>query len=206
MSLFKRLFSKGNDGIFVSSQDKTLRVNCLHLVPGNSRCKKPHCFLGNGNEGECFVYTGATEFCEWRSPKFVPLSKEDIEAKLTKIEQSAEWQKRCLEANICPECGHGLQLVQDDEVERDDGGHCVPVKKLTVKLTYFKDTGKYYTHGEYETEYKPLGKIWDEVRDMADEQRLPGLNAGHSDFIISVDVPGHKHEHPRLIIPERIFD
>ena len=87
-----------------------------------------------------------------------------------------------------------------------DGGHCVPIKKLTVKLTYFRDTGKYYTHGEYETEHKPLHQIWDEVRDMADEQRLPGLRPGHSDFIISVDVPGHEHEHPRLVIPERIFD
>jgi hypothetical protein len=121
MGLFKRLFSKGNDGIFVSSQDKVLRVNCLHLVPGNSKCQKPHCFMDNGNEGECYIYNGAAEACVCHSPKFVSMPKEAIEAKLTKIEQSAEWQKRCLAANICPKCGHDLQLIQDDEVEWDDG-------------------------------------------------------------------------------------
>jgi hypothetical protein len=60
-----------------------------------------------------------------------------------------------------------------------------------VKLTYFKPSGKYYSEGEYRTEKSELLDIWDEVKQMRDEARLPGLCRGHSPFIVSVDVPGH---------------
>ena len=70
---------------------------------------------------------------------------------------------------------------------------------MLVKLTYFKDTGKYYTSGEYETVQSDLGDIWDEVRAMGRTKTLPGLCQGHSDFIVSVVVPDHPHQHPRLI-------
>lgn len=72
---------------------------------------------------------------------------------------------------------------------------------MEVKLTYFKESGKYYSGGSYEAENKPLFEIWDEVREMQAAGKLPGLVSGATEFIISVDVPEHEHAHPRLIIP-----
>lgn len=71
---------------------------------------------------------------------------------------------------------------------------------MVVKLEYFKRTGKWYASGEVEMANQPLFKIWDEVKAMRDEGCLPGLVKGHSDFIVSVDVPEHEHNHPHLIV------
>ena len=71
-----------------------------------------------------------------------------------------------------------------------------------VKLTYFKLTGRYYSDAEIEVEDLPLFKIWTSIRKLMDTGKLPGLVHGHGDFIILVEVPGHGHEHPRLLIPE----
>jgi len=35
---------------------------------------------------------------------------------------------------------------------------------------------------------------------MEERQVLPGLHIGHSEVIVSVDVPNHPHNHPKLII------
>ena len=70
---------------------------------------------------------------------------------------------------------------------------------MKVQLTYFKDTGKYYSEGEYETEKEFLFEIWDEVREMFSRGECPGL-IGPSGFHVCVNVAGHKHEHPRLML------
>lgn len=68
----------------------------------------------------------------------------------------------------------------------------------TVQLTFFKGTGKYYSHGEYETELESLSDIWKEVDERIRNNDTPGV--GHpSTFIVLVNVPGHPHEHPRLL-------
>ena len=75
-----------------------------------------------------------------------------------------------------------------------------------VELTYFKKSGKYYTIGTYEADSeKSLNEIWDDVREMRSEGRLPGLSirdaeGGHTEFIVLVDAPDHAHSHPKLII------
>ena len=70
-----------------------------------------------------------------------------------------------------------------------------------VKLEYFKRSGKWYESGKYISEKEALYGIWDEVRAMRSSGNLPGLVKGAgSEFIISVDVPGHPHEHPHLIV------
>ena len=73
----------------------------------------------------------------------------------------------------------------------------------TVKLDYFKETGKWYAQGEYTTKVSELHFIWDEVEEKIEERCLPGLIQGHSNFIVSVDVPMHPYNHPHLIIPDK---
>lgn len=71
---------------------------------------------------------------------------------------------------------------------------------MKVKLTYFKPSGKYYSEGEYDTELSDLYEIWLEVHVKRFAQCLPGLIAGHSEYIVSVDVPEHPHNHPHLCV------
>lgn len=73
--------------------------------------------------------------------------------------------------------------------------------RLTAKLTYFKDTGKYYAEGELKVDgTKPLHEIWDDITALRETQ-LPGLAGGSKEFIIHVEVPGHANAHPKLLIP-----
>ena len=72
---------------------------------------------------------------------------------------------------------------------------------FTAKLTYFKETGKYYSEGEYDSSEDELYKIWREVRKMQREGTLPGLTPG-SKFHVLVKVPGHPHDHPTLMLIE----
>ncbi len=76
------------------------------------------------------------------------------------------------------------------------------VLQFTVKLTYFKKTGKFYSDGEYVTTKHGLHDIWTEVESMRrDGGKRPGLcDSKHDEFHVLVNVPGHPHEHPRLIV------
>jgi len=76
--------------------------------------------------------------------------------------------------------------------------------KLTVKLTYFKTSGKYYSEGEFLTDHKPLFEIWDEINVLFSNFERPGLINGRQEFVTLVEVPGHEHDHPRLIFPQFI--
>lgn len=78
---------------------------------------------------------------------------------------------------------------------------------MKVNLTYFKHTGKYYSEGSYTTTNESLLGIWEEVRDMAfTTKTLPDLIEGHSEFIVSIDVPEHPHNHPKLLLPRHFPD
>lgn len=74
---------------------------------------------------------------------------------------------------------------------------------MKVSLTYFKETGKYYSEGSYETEKEHLFEIFNEVRQKVQDRILPRLVKGCSEFIVSIDVPDHPHNHPRLIVPSK---
>jgi len=69
----------------------------------------------------------------------------------------------------------------------------------TVNLTYFKNSGKYYSEGSYESRFEQLWEIFMEVSNMLDMSKLPGLAPGHSYFIVLIDVPNHPHNHPHLV-------
>lgn len=75
---------------------------------------------------------------------------------------------------------------------------------MKVHLTYFKQNGKYYSDGEYETQKGHLFEIFEEVHKMLIARTCPGLIAGHSDFIVLVDVPKHPFNHPHLVIDKEI--
>lgn len=73
---------------------------------------------------------------------------------------------------------------------------------MLVKLTYFRLGGKFACEGEYETDKQLLFEIHGEVQERIEAGRLPGLIAGLSKYIVSVDVPEHPHNHPRLVMAE----
>lgn len=71
---------------------------------------------------------------------------------------------------------------------------------MKIKLTYFRKGGKYYSDDEYETSFKDLYDVWDEVREKRRMGVLPGLMKDACEFIILIDAPEHEHNHPRLIV------
>ena len=72
---------------------------------------------------------------------------------------------------------------------------------LTVQLTYFKASGKYYTKGSFKTPTDTsLIDVWEEVKQMRKAGNLPGLVEGAQEFNILINVPGHRHEHPRFLM------
>lgn len=77
-------------------------------------------------------------------------------------------------------------------------------ESLVVKLTYFKQRGKFYEEGEFRVHKSvSLLQVWDDVIERRDSGNLPGLVEGAGkEFIILVNVPGHEHDHPRLIMPD----
>lgn len=70
---------------------------------------------------------------------------------------------------------------------------------MTITLTYFKDSGKYYSEGEYETNLHQMFEICDEVRLMPFH---PGLS-GKWDGFIHIMGDGDT-AYPCLIVPERM--
>ena len=71
-----------------------------------------------------------------------------------------------------------------------------------VKLVYYRYGGKFATEGSYETNKEHLFEIHEEVRGMLEARKLPGLIKGHSLYLVSVEVPDHPHNHPRLVMCE----
>ncbi len=68
-----------------------------------------------------------------------------------------------------------------------------------VKLTYFKESGKYYSEGDYSSTKLQMYEIFAEVRKLRDGGKLPGLVEGAVDFHILIEVPDHPHAHPGFI-------
>lgn len=75
-------------------------------------------------------------------------------------------------------------------------------KILTANITYFKRNGKFYDKGTFKVYAEwPLFRIWELAREMRDNGQLPGLVDGAGkEFMVLVDVPGHPHEHPYIIV------
>jgi len=71
-----------------------------------------------------------------------------------------------------------------------------------VNLTYFKESGKFYSEGSYISHKLYLWDIWDELKQMFADGIRPGLIAGANEFYTLIEVPEHPHNHPYLWIPK----
>lgn len=71
--------------------------------------------------------------------------------------------------------------------------------KYEVKLTYFKQSGKYYSEGRYETNKEYMYQIVEEVKMLNIEEDLPDIGKT-SEFSILVTVAdNHPNGYPCLI-------
>lgn len=71
---------------------------------------------------------------------------------------------------------------------------------MKVELTYFKSSGKYYSHGSYEIpDETAFHQIISQVSAFQKSSTLPNLNGGYMP-IVSIDCPDHPYNHPCLVI------
>ena len=70
---------------------------------------------------------------------------------------------------------------------------------MQVNLTYFKPSGKYYSSGDF---FVPLSihlfEVFEMVRKMQFESKLPGING--NEWNVLIGVPDHPHNHPHLLL------
>ncbi len=71
----------------------------------------------------------------------------------------------------------------------------------TIKLTYFRQSGKYYSDGAYMTALPNMFQIFDEVMVKLQNRELPGLTPGHSPYYVHVDASEHPNGYPGLVVP-----
>lgn len=81
------------------------------------------------------------------------------------------------------------------------GAKCIQVSaSYIVKLSYFKTGGKWHSEGEYESEQEAIFQIWEEVTEMLLAGIWPGLVDGKYDYHVLIEVPGHPHDVPHLVV------
>jgi len=71
---------------------------------------------------------------------------------------------------------------------------------MKVELTYFKESGKYYSGGTFlVSDDCEMFEIFKCVRELCIDQNLPGLISPCGFYHVLVNVPEHKNNHPCLI-------
>ena len=79
-------------------------------------------------------------------------------------------------------------------------------ERFVVYLTYFKPNGKFYATSKFELDAgRPIHEIFDLVQEKAVAQKLPGLNEGHDEYIVLIDIPAHPHNYPQLVNTEAVL-
>lgn len=71
---------------------------------------------------------------------------------------------------------------------------------LTVKLTYFKPSGKFYTSSTMEVLNRPINEIFDKIENLLKQGIRPGLSYGHSGFHVLIEIPEHENNQPCLLV------
>lgn len=118
----------------------------------------------------------------------------------------------------CRRCGKEFAELVDGKIpqhRRVDGNIPGPEQRLTdidickesgrsptrVQLTYFKDSGKYYSSGEYYSDFCGPNEFWDVLKEVQSKMRsksLPGLIQGHSEFHVHMILEGESHHPPHF--------
>ena len=75
--MFKNLSKKVKE-VLVDPTTDVQRVNCVNLVPPLESVRRWHCNMGDGREGDCFIFLKKKESCRFHDPKYKPLSKEEV--------------------------------------------------------------------------------------------------------------------------------
>lgn len=69
-----------------------------------------------------------------------------------------------------------------------------------IQLTYFKENGTFYSSAEFVSDKMYMFEIFDDVKAMKDENKLPELATGGWDGPILVDSKTHPNAYPGLIL------
>ena len=80
--------------------DREKEVNCVHLYPPCEEVNRPHCNMGGGTRGDCYIYLGKGTSCKLHKPIIKKLTCNEKLAKTTERER----QSRLVEIGICPNC------------------------------------------------------------------------------------------------------
>lgn len=113
------------------------------------------------------------------------------------------WNSEETEANTIEEVGEEIRdelRKMMDAISRIDLGAAPDEDGGLVRLTYFKDTGKFNCEGEYRTKHEEVPDVFAEVSDLLTIGKLPGLTEGARPKYILVDPVGLCHRYPRLLI------
>jgi len=129
-SLFK-IVTKTKEVVIDHTPD-IQRVNCLNLVPATTQVRRPHCDMGDGREGDCPIFLKKKEKCRLHDPKYVPLCKEEILAKVRTKQQDNEYIENCLNVEICPGCGHDLVIGSWNGGSEFTNGFCHICQKTYI--------------------------------------------------------------------------
>ena len=129
--MFGNLFKKTEE-VVVDPAAEAQRVNCLNLVFATTQVPRLHCDMGDGREGDCLIYLKKAEQCRFRDPKYIPLSKEAIEEKVAVKIHDRLYKQSCLDVDLCPDCGHDLDIMYDDDHGMDDGKCPICQKTWTI--------------------------------------------------------------------------
>lgn len=110
------------------------RVNCVSFRPGTMAHDKPHCDMADGREGYCPVYLKKGD-CSYRVLKVKPLTSDEILTKVRMREERKQYERRCVNAGICPDCGEEIEYFSKSKDPLDRG--CVHCDKIWVKNTIY---------------------------------------------------------------------
>lgn len=114
------------------------RVNCIHLKSPCKGMNRWHCEQGNNQaqqiiDGDCDLFLGKDDNCQFHVAKFKPLTEEQIEAEIDKRHVRRAFVKRCVEVRLCPNDGHDLQH------HMDNSGATEPMDWVDCPICNFKE-------------------------------------------------------------------
>jgi hypothetical protein len=73
-----------------------------------------------------------------------------------------------------------------------------------IKVITFKETGKYNTEAEIETDREFMFEVSQDVKEMIKQKKVPGLIEGATPPYVLIDGIDHPKGYPCLLISDRI--